>query len=277
METRIRILLLSAALGAAVLAGTGCAAHPPARTAAAPGAGNGTGGNGSPAVTDNGSPGGTDNGSPGGAGNGGSSGTNGAGANGGDAGGDSGDESPVIVQPQVQRRSVTVPHIGARDVELGAYYGILSIEDFGAQPVQGLKADYHITEDFFFEGSYGQSRAGETSYELLSGGVQLLSNAERRFTYYNLSLGYNMLPGEIFIGHTVAMTSALYMIGGIGSVDFAGEQNFTVNFGAGFRVLPTDWLSLHVDVQDLVFRDDIFSVYRLTNNLQATVGISVFF
>jgi outer membrane beta-barrel protein len=67
------------------------------------------------------------------------------------------------------------------------------------------------------------------------------------------------------------------MIGGIGSVNFAGDQNFAVNFGAGFRVLPTDWLALHIDVQDLVFRDDIFSVYRLTNNLQATLGISVFF
>ena len=184
---------------------------------------------------------------------------------------------PVVVQPQVQRRSVRVPHIGARNVELGAYYGILSIENFGSQPVQGVKLDYHVTEDFFFQGAYGQSRAGQTSYELLSGGIQLLSSAERRFTYYDLSLGYNLLPGEIFIGHRLAMTSALYMLGGIGSVDFAGDQNFAVNFGAGFRVLPTDWLAFHVDMQDIVFRTNIFSVYKLTNNLQATVGLSVFF
>ncbi len=184
---------------------------------------------------------------------------------------------PVVVQPQVQRRSVRVPHIGARNVELGAYYGILSIENFGSQPVQGVKLDYHVTEDFFFQGAYGQSRAGQTSYELLSGGIQLLSSAERRFTYYDLSLGYNLLPGEIFIGHRLAMTSALYMLGGIGSVDFAGDQNFAVNFGAGFRVLPTDWLAFHVDMQDIVFRTNIFSVYKLSNNLQATVGLSVFF
>lgn len=184
---------------------------------------------------------------------------------------------PVVVQPQVQRRTVSVPHIGARNVELGAYYGILSIENFGSQPVQGVKLDYHITEDFFFQGAYGQSRAGQTSYELLSGGIQLLSSPERRFTYYDLSLGYNLLPGEIFIGHNLAMTSALYMLGGIGSVDFAGDQNFAVNFGAGFRVLPTDWLAFHIDMQDIVFRTNIFSVYKLTNNLQATVGLSVFF
>lgn len=184
---------------------------------------------------------------------------------------------PVVVVPQVQRRTVKVPHIRSNNVELGAYYGMLSIQDFGTQPVSGLRADYHITEDFFFEATYGRSNAGKTSFELLSGGIQLLSSAERRFTYYNLSLGYNVLPGEIFIGRKVAMTSALYLIGGIGSVKFAGDQDFTVNFGAGFRVLPTDWLALHIDVQDLAFRSNIFTVYRLQNNLQATLGMSVFF
>ena len=241
MESRIRLLLLSAC---AVLACAGCAGHR-ARQARKAGL--------VPATVTAPQPGSDE-----------------------DASADN-TPPPVVVQPQVQRRTVTVPHIGARNVELGAYYGILSIENFGAQPVQGVKLDYHVTEDFFFQGAYGQSRAGETSYELLSGGIQLLSSAERRFTYYDLSLGYNLLPGEIFIGHRVAMTSALYMLGGIGSVDFAGDQNFAVNFGAGFRVLPVDWLAFHVDMQDIVFRTNIFSVYKLTNNLQATVGLSVFF
>jgi outer membrane beta-barrel protein len=189
----------------------------------------------------------------------------------------SGSPPPVVVVPQVQRRTVTVPKIKSNDIELGAYYGEISIQDFGTQPLEGVRLDYHITEDFFFEGSYGRATAGKTSFELLSGGIQLLSNAERRFTYYNLSLGYNVLPGEVFIGRSLAMTSALYLIGGIGSVQFAGDQNFTVNFGAGFRVLPTDWLALHIDVQDLVFRTNIFTVYQLQNNLQATLGMSVFF
>ena len=166
----------------------------------------------------------------------------------------------------------------ANNVELGAYYGMISIEDFGTQPVEGLRARLPHHRGLLLRGAaYGRAKAGKTSFELLSGGIQLLSNAERRFTYYNLSLGYNVLPGEIFIGRNLAMTSALYMIGGIGSVKFAGDQDFTVNFGAGFRVLPTDWLALHIDVQDLAFRSDIFTVYRLQNNLQATLGMSVFF
>ena len=50
-----------------------------------------------------------------------------------------------------------------------------------------------------------------------------------------------------------------------------------MNFGAGFRVLPTDWLALHIDVQDLVFRSTVTGVEELKNNLQATIGASVFF
>lgn len=184
---------------------------------------------------------------------------------------------PSVIEPQVERRTITVPKIKAKNIELGGYYGELSIQDFGAQPVAGLRLDYHVTEDFFFEAAYGRAKAGLTSFEQLSGGAQLLSDAERRFTYYNLSLGYNFLPGEVFIGHSLAMTSALYMIGGIGSIDFAGQQNFSVNFGAGFRVLPTDWLSLHIDVQDLVFESNITGTDQLKNNLQATIGASVFF
>jgi outer membrane beta-barrel protein len=184
---------------------------------------------------------------------------------------------PSVIEPQVERREVKVPKIKAKDFELGAYYGELSIQDFGAQPVEGGRLDYHINEDLFVEATYGRAKGGRTSFELLSGNIQLLSDAERRFTYYNLSLGYNLLPGEVFVGRNFAMTSALYMIGGIGNVKFAGDQNFAVNFGAGFRVLPTDWLALHIDVQDLVFKSNDIGIYQLKNNLQATIGATVFF
>ena len=189
---------------------------------------------------------------------------------------DSSAPPPTVIEPQVERRTIKVPTIRPSNVEIGAYYGELSIQDFGAQPVYGVRLDYHISEDFFAEATYGRAKAGFTSFETLSN-VQLISDAERRFTYYNLSLGYNLLPGEVFIGRNLAMTSSFYLIGGIGSVKFAGDQNFAVNFGAGFRVLPTDWLALHIDVQDIVFRSAVTGEEQLKNNLQATIGATVFF
>jgi outer membrane beta-barrel protein len=183
---------------------------------------------------------------------------------------------PRVVEPEVTRRKITVPRIRSRNFELGADYGVLSIEDFGAHPSYGLTAAYHITEDFFFQAEVGRSRAGLTSFEQLSG-VQLLTESERRFTYYDLSLGYNFLPGEAFIGRGVAMTSAFYLLGGIGGTDFAGDTKFTVNFGAGYRVVPADWLALHVTVQDHVFQSSILGTTKLTNNLEARIGTTVFF
>jgi len=184
---------------------------------------------------------------------------------------------PTVIEPQVERRKIKVPKIRSHNIELGAYFGELSIESYTAAPLTGLKFDYHITEDFFFEASAGRATAGKTSYETLGGNVQLLTDAERRFTYYNLSLGYNFLPGEVFLGRNLAMTSGFYLLGGMGSTKFEGDQKFTVNFGAGFQVLPTDWLAIHIEAQDLVFKSDFLGTNRLRNNLAANLGATVFF
>ena len=184
---------------------------------------------------------------------------------------------PRVIDPDVERRKIVVPKIKSSNVELGLDYGALSIEDFGTNPVYGLTAAYHVTEDFFFQGEYGRSTGGRTSFETLGGNIQLLTQPERRFTYYDLSLGYNFLPGEVFLGRGIAMPSAFYLLGGVGSTKFAGDEQFTVNFGAGFRVLPSDWLALHITVQDRVFKSDLLGVSKLTNNLEARIGTTVFF
>jgi outer membrane beta-barrel protein len=187
------------------------------------------------------------------------------------------DTAPRVVDPTVERRKVTVPRIRSSNIELGLDYGALSIEDFGTNPSYGVTAAYHITEDFFFQGEYGRSKAGRTSFETLGGNIQLLTPAERHFTYYDLSLGYNFLPGEAFLGRGLALSSALYVLGGIGSTDFAGDKKFTVNFGAGYRVLPSDWLAIHITVQDRVFQSSLLGVTKLTNNIEMRIGTTVFF
>jgi outer membrane beta-barrel protein len=195
---------------------------------------------------------------------------------------DAAEEEPVgtpprVIEPEVERREIKVPKIDVDNIELGGSYGVLSIEDFGSNSSWGLTAAYHVTEDFFFQGSFGRSKAGKTSYETLGGNVQLLTPSERRFTYYSLSLGYNLLPGEVYIGRNLAMNSTLYLIGGIGSTDFAGDQRFSLNFGAGYRLLPTDWMAVHIEVQDRVFRSDLLGTEKLVNNLGASIGLTVFF
>jgi outer membrane beta-barrel protein len=184
---------------------------------------------------------------------------------------------PRVIEPNVARRKIKTPKIDNENWEIGVGAGFLSIEDFGTNPSYAGQITYHVTEDFFFRGDLGQSTAGKTSFERLGGDIELLTGDERRFTYYSLSLGYNFLPGEVFLGRDTAMNSSFYLLGGIGSVDFAGDQRLTLNLGAGFRVLPTDWLAVHLAVQDRVFDSDLLGETKVTNNIEMLLSTTVFF
>src|SRR5215510_11940226 len=184
---------------------------------------------------------------------------------------------PRVIEPNVARRKIKTPKIDNENWEIGAGFGFLSIEDFGTNSTYAGMITYHVTEDFFFRGDIGQSTAGKTSFENLGGEIELLTGDERRFTYYSLSLGYNFLPGEVYLGRDTAMNSGFYVLGGIGSVNFAGDNRLTINLGAGFRVLPTDWLAIHLTVQDRVFDSDLLGQTKVTNNIEMLLSATVFF
>jgi outer membrane beta-barrel protein len=183
-------------------------------------------------------------------------------------------EAGQIIDPQVERREVKPPKIDKENWEVGGYAGIMSIEDFGTNPVYGVRAAYHIAEDLFVEAVVGRTEAGLSSIEELAN-VRVTEN--RDFTYYNISFGYNFLPGEIFLGKNYALNSQLYVIGGVGATRFAKEDNFTVNFGAGVRVLATDSIAVHFDVRDHIFATDLLGSNDATNNLEAHLGFTFFF
>ena len=183
---------------------------------------------------------------------------------------------PLVVR-EPERREVKVDDIDSENFEIGAYGGVLDVQDFGSNPVYGVRAAYHVTEDFFLEGLYGRSELGKTSFEKLSGNVQLLTDDDRQFSYYNLSVGYNILPGEAFVGRKYAFRGGLYLIAGAGSSDFAGDQRFTISGGFGYRMAATDWLSLRIDVRDYVFESDLLGSNETLNNLEFTGGLTVFF
>lgn len=187
------------------------------------------------------------------------------------------DADRSIIEPQVERREIKRPRIEASDFEVGVYGGILSIEDFESNAVYGARLAYNLTEDFFLEASLGRSRAGRTSYENLSGSAEILTSSERDYTYYALSAGWNALPGEVFVGKNRAYNTAFYLVTGIGSTRFGGDDLFTVNAGFGYRILPSDWIAVHFDVRDYIFDTDLLGKKKIVNNLEAHLGLSVYF
>lgn len=187
-------------------------------------------------------------------------------------------ESEQLIQPEVQRREVKLADIDTEDFEVTAFYGILSVEDFGVNPVYGARFAYHINEDLFVESTLGFSRAGQTSYERISGSsLPLISDSERDITYYNVALGYNLLPGESFLTQSTSFNSAVYVSGGMGSTTFAGSDRLTINLGGGFRLLATDFIAFKIDVRDHIFNIDVLAEDKTAHNIELTFALSVFF
>jgi len=182
-----------------------------------------------------------------------------------------------VVRPEIKRREVREDAIDTEDFEIGAFAGIMSIEDFGSNLVYGVRGTYHVTEDIFLEAAYGRTEGDETSFERLSGAASILTDDERDLDYYNLSFGLNLFPGESFIGERWAFSSAFYIIGGVGSTNFAGDDMMTWNAGFGYKVLLNDWLALRVDARDHIFDLDLLGESRTTHNLEFTGGLSIFF
>lgn len=184
-------------------------------------------------------------------------------------------EADQVIQPQIDRRDIRTPRIDTEDFEIGLYGGLLSVEDFGAEPVYGARLVYHVSEDFFVEGVVAQSTVTDQAFFDL--GLPLFSERVQDLVYYAASVGYNLLPGEIFLGRGTARTSSVYLLLGVGNTNFAEDDHFTMNFGLGIRVLPTDWLALHLTLRDHVFESDLLGKKELKNNFEWTFGLSFYF
>jgi outer membrane beta-barrel protein len=183
-----------------------------------------------------------------------------------------------VIMPEVQPRDISVAAIDDESFEVGLYAGILSIEDFGSEPVFGVKASYYATEDLFLQLNYGFAQAGLTSFEELSGqNVRLLTDSERDYSYYNALVGYNIFPGEVFMTSKLTFNSSFYLVGGVGNTEFGGEDNFTTLLGTGYRIVLRDWLTWHVDLRDHIFKSDIISQGQITHNIELSSGVTWFF
>ena len=105
-----------------------------------------------------------------------------------------------VIDPQVDRRDVRIPHIPSRNFEAGLFTGTYDTQNFGASLVAGARLGYHITEDVFVEAVYGQTRVSDQDFRnILPGGI--FPTPHQTLRYYDLTAGYNVLPGELSLIH----------------------------------------------------------------------------
>jgi outer membrane beta-barrel protein len=183
-------------------------------------------------------------------------------------------EQPV--QPQVERRDVKLPRMPSTDFEVGLFFGLYSVQNFGTQGAAGLRLAYHLTEDWFVEAALGQATVSDEAFRrVLPGGV--ITPGEEKLKYMNLSAGYNLLPGELFLGAQRALPTQLYLIGGVGTTRFNGQRAQSFNLGMGWRVFLRDEWALRVDLRDHLFPLDLLGKRERTHNPELTLGASFLF
>lgn len=182
-----------------------------------------------------------------------------------------------VIVPEVQRRDVRIPKFPSKDFEVGLLVGTYATQSFGASAVGGLRLGYHLSEDFFVEGVYAQTKVSDKTFEEIFPGAGPLADTDKKLSYYNVSAGYNIFPGEIFLGSKTAKASSIYLIGGVGSTKFANQRKQTFNVGFGFRVLFSDRWAVRVDVRDHIFSYDLLGVRQNTQNLELTTGFAYYF
>ncbi|MEO8836038.1 MAG: outer membrane beta-barrel domain-containing protein [Caldimonas sp.] len=181
-----------------------------------------------------------------------------------------------VVVPQVDRRDIDKPKFPSNDFEIGLFTGTYATQNFGSSLVYGARIGYDITEDFFVEGVYAQTKVSdETFRQILPGGI--FAEERTKLSYYNFSAGYNLLPGEIFLGGRRARPSQFYVIAGVGSTKFADQRKPTFNAGFGYRVYLADWAALQLDLRDHMFSLDLLGKRQSTQNVELTGGLSFFF
>ena len=186
------------------------------------------------------------------------------------------DTSDQVIVPQVERRDVHKPKYPSNDFEIGLFGGTYSSQNFGTSFNWGGRLGYDITEDFFVEATYGRTKVSDKEFRnILPGGI--FPSEEEKLKYYDLSLGWNFLPGEIFIGKNWAKASTMYAIGGIGSTSFDSQRMQTWNFGVGAKLFLADWVALRADVRDHIFTLDLLGKRSTTQNPDLSLGFSFFF
>jgi outer membrane beta-barrel protein len=185
--------------------------------------------------------------------------------------------SQVQVKADVERRQILDDVLDTENFEIGVQGGIISIEDFESSGWLGAHISYHMTENFYLKARYGQAKGGETSFEKLVNSAPLLTDEQRELTYYGLNIGYNLLPGEIFLSKDLVLNSIFSIELGAGSTEFAGDEQFTVNVTANYRVFINDWVAWDIGMSDYIFDTQVTGESKTTHNLNFVTGLSVYF
>jgi hypothetical protein len=191
-------------------------------------------------------------------------------------GGINSDKRTPIIEPTNQPKPVKVAKIDTEKFELGAFIGLLNIEDFNTNPVLGISFSYHYKPNILAQINHGRSTASHASFEENSG-LNFLASSDYDFTYTELLAGYRVLRGRSFMGKNVKLDSDIYLLAGLSQNSFADNSKIGYSFGASYRTVLTDTITVNIDFKDHIFNREFIGDGKTTHNTELTIGLNILF
>ena len=182
-------------------------------------------------------------------------------------------EDPLI-KPPVEAKEAKEAKIDSEFLEVGIFYGLYALEGFGASGVYGARLAYHLTEDIFFEGSLGLTQVDQETFQRLTGRPLV---ADEDIMYWNVDVGYNLFPGQIFVTRKHTLHSTIYFLAGVGETELDQRDHFTMNIGTGYKIFITDGLDIRMELKAHSFETDITGEKERIYNLEGTAALAIFF
>jgi outer membrane beta-barrel protein len=163
--------------------------------------------------------------------------------------------------------------------ELGAFIGIVNIEDFTSEMAPGLSLTFKASEDFFIQYNYLQISDVDLSlYESQDAAPVYFTGKGREFTHYDLLVGYNIFQGEIFKSNAKTTLSTLFVVLGAGETQFGEESRFSYTFGLGYQLGLTKRCNFNVDFRNYIYDSSvILDQDKTVNTTQISSGVSYIF
>ena len=156
-----------------------------------------------------------------------------------------GGKSVRIIEPEKDVPIAKAAAIDDEKFQIGVFTGFLAAEEFNTNPVLGASLVYHINDRWIGQLNYGSSDVDKATFE---GDNNFLTDSQREFSYTALLAGYRILKGRSFWGKKDKFNSDLYLLAGLGRVDFGRtKSNTSFVIATSYRVVLTDSLVANLD------------------------------
>ncbi len=184
-----------------------------------------------------------------------------------------------IIDPKKTPTPAKPAAIDTEKFQVGVYSGYLSVEDFNTNALKGLSFGYQLTDSVLLLLNHGLSEVDRSTFERREQ-LNFLSKSQRKLSYTELLGGYKLFTSRSFFGADHKYDSDLYLLAGLGQMDFAGETGSGISVGASYRIVFTDWLVSTLEFKDHIYDTrDVFGLNnsKTTQNIEFSIGFHALF